>query len=345
MVRKPSTSRIRTIWMAILATLIGSALALGTVNLVDTASRHAGKITQIQDGTYSIGRALGASFATFIEGAGFGLIAFLFVLPTALLYGIPSHLGLLKTGLWRKRHYALLGAIVGMPAIFSLASLSSVRGEDAPGLLFLGSFTGAFTALVFQLLMGGKGAAPSKATWRGALAHAGAPLSGKISHVLKAAGLAVLLGGGAHLLFKAASFSAGNFPLFYADGLGSRLTMDSLYHQAQTYLEFLPNALGFLALYAFVAALGCIAIHAAHLKLGRRSYATYIAAGAILALFDAFAHRTILGLLIYGASPPLIQLPTMIFWTALQGALILWAFRWLIARNDNAQPLPSSPAA
>ncbi|MEE9381291.1 MAG: hypothetical protein V3V03_07795 [Hyphomonadaceae bacterium] len=335
MVRKPSTSRIRTIWMAILATLIGSALALGTVNLVDTASRHAGKITQIQDGTYSIGRALGASFATFIEGAGFGLIAFLFVLPTALLYGITSHLALLKTGLWRKWQYALLGAIVGMPAIFSLASLSSVRAEDAPGLLFLGSFTGAFTALIFRLLMGGKRASPSEASWHNAFAHAGTPLSPKTPHVLKAAGLAVLLGGGAHLLFKVASYFAGNFPWF----------LDTTFNQVQAYLKFLPNMLGPMALYAFVAALGCIAIHAAHLKLGRRSYATYIAAGAILALFGAFAHRTILGLLIYGAGPPLMQLPTMIFWTALQGAIILWIFRWLIERYDNAQPLPSSPAA
>lgn len=126
---KPSTSKRRAIFMAIIAAFIACHPAMGLVNLGATGLQHIDKLDRIEDGTYSIGNAVSASTATFFEGMLAGSLGFIFTLPIALLFGLSTHIFLVKSGFWAKRHYALAGGFMGTVAyIYFIRSTQDMLG-------------------------------------------------------------------------------------------------------------------------------------------------------------------------------------------------------------------------
>ena len=174
--KKPSVSKRRATLMATLAAFIACHPAMGVFGFATTMPAHMDKIEQLQAGTYSFGRAVSASLQTFFESMMLGSVAFLFTLPIALLFGLPSHAVLIKSGFWKKRHYALAGAFMGTVAYIQFIQ----RTQGGYGLSFssslhllLGTFTGIIAAVVFRLLMGNKGNPDGRpATWHHALFEA-----------------------------------------------------------------------------------------------------------------------------------------------------------------------------
>ncbi len=174
--KKPSVSKWRATIMATLAALIACHPAMGVFGLAATMLDHMDKIEQLRAGTYSLGRAVSASLLTFVVSMAAGWVAFLFTLPIALLFGLPTHAVLIKSGFWKKRHYALAGAFMGTVAYIQFI----YRNQGGLGLSFssslhllLGTFTGIIAAVVFRLLMGNRGNPDGRpATWHRALFEA-----------------------------------------------------------------------------------------------------------------------------------------------------------------------------
>ena len=158
--KKPSTSKLRASFMAIFAAFIACHPAMGLFGLFAAFPQHQDKIDRLRQGTYSLGRAVSASWQTFVEGMALGSAAFFFTLPIALLFGLPAHALLIKSGFWRTRHYALAGAFFGTVAYIYFINWT----EGGLGVGFendlhflLGMSTGLLAAVLFRIFMGNKG--------------------------------------------------------------------------------------------------------------------------------------------------------------------------------------------
>jgi len=171
--QKPSTSKLRAGFMAILAAFIACHPAMGLFGLANTFSQHQDKVDQLKEGTYSLGRAVTASLQTFVEAMALGSVAFFFTLPIALLFGLSAHALLIKSGFWKKRHYALAGAFFGTVAYIYFINWTQgglgIAFQNSLHLL-LGTSTGLFAAVLFRIFMGNKGNPEGlPATWHAQL--------------------------------------------------------------------------------------------------------------------------------------------------------------------------------
>lgn len=148
--------------MAILAAFIACHPAMGLFGLANTFSQHQDKVDQLKEGTYSLGRAVTASLQTFVEAMALGSVAFFFTLPIALLFGLSAHALLIKSGFWKKRHYALAGAFFGTVAYIyfinwtqgglGIGALAFIAANSASLIFALFNGAQSSTNLIFEPL-------------------------------------------------------------------------------------------------------------------------------------------------------------------------------------------------
>jgi len=270
--------------MAMLAAFIACHPAMGVFFLTSTAGSHTEKIARISDGSYSIGRAFSASLTTFVEGMMFGWMAFLFTLPIALLFGLPAHAALLKAGFWKRYHYAIAGAFMGMIAVVYYITGTQpgmATGGQSGWFLLLGGFTGLLAALLFRQFMGNQELEGQSATWHRVLfktPHLPETMPFK-SVALICAGSGVLYVVVAAVVWLLAILAA-QLPIFLLsfgfDPLGQ---VNLFWPGLERY--FSPHALLRTGISAIAATLLFIAIYAALRRMNRTGYIAFGLAGFI----------------------------------------------------------------